>query len=117
MNRHQKMNMFKNRIMFKCKINIEKIFPNEIMLKIFSNLDLKDLGRCAMVSKTFCELSHHSMFILLQNVTGLKDISRAMKVLHTHPILMECVWNFYEIDKDSQYKKVSCFCNKYLGFN
>ena len=37
------------------------------MLKIFSNLDLKDLGRCAMVSKTFCELSHHSMFILFKD--------------------------------------------------
>ena len=67
MNWHQKNNMFKKSIMFKCKINIEKIFPNEIMLKIFSNLDLKDLGRCAMVSKTFCELSHHSMFILFKD--------------------------------------------------
>ena len=104
--------MFK--IMFKMKI--ENIFPNEIMLKIFSNLDLKDLGRCAMVSKTFFELSRHSMLIMLQNVTGLKDISRAMKLLQTHPILMECVWRVYEIEKDSQSKKVSCFCNKYLGF-
>ena len=109
--------MFKKRIMFKFKINIENIFPNEIMLKIFSNLDLKDLGRCAMVSKTFCELSRHSMLIMLQNVTGLNDISRAMKLLQTHPILMECVWKFYEIDKDSQYKKVSCFRSKHLGFD
>ena len=104
--------MFKKRIMFKMKI--ENIFPNEIMLKVFSNLDLKDLGRCAMVSKTFFELSRHSMLIMLQNVTGLKDISRAMKLLQTHPILMECVWRVYEIEKDSQSKKVSCFCNKYL---
>lgn len=106
--------MFKKRIMFKMKI--ENIFPNEIMLKIFSNLDLKDLGRCAMVSKTFFELSRHSMLIMLQNVTGLKDISRAMKLLQTHPILMECVWRVYEIEKDGQSKKVSCFRNKYLGF-
>ena len=104
--------MFK--IMFKMKI--ENIFPNEIMLKIFSNLDLKDLGRCAMVSKTFFELSRHSMLIMLQNVTGLKDISRAMKLLQTHPILMECVWRVYQIEKDSQSKKVSCFRNKYFGF-
>ena len=88
--------------MFKCQINIELIFPNEIMLKIFSNLDLQDLGRCTMVSKTFSELSRHSIFVLLQNVTGLKDISRAMKILHAHPVLMECVWKFYEINKEWQ---------------
>ena len=99
--------MFKKCDMSKFKINIENIFPNEVMLKIFSNLDLKDLGRCAMVSKTFCELSRHSMLIMLQNVTGLNDISRAMKLLQTHPILMECVWRVYEIGKDSQSKKVS----------
>ena len=97
--------MLKKRIMFKCKINIENIFPNEIMLKIFSNLDLKDLGRCSMVSKTCCELSRHNMHILLQNVTGLKDISRAMKVLQAHSILMECVWKFYEIDRVWQTEK------------
>ena len=109
--------MFKKRNMFKFKVNIENIFPNEIMLKIFSNLHLKDLGRCAMVSKTFCEISRHSMLIILQNVTGIKDISRAMKLLQTHPILMECVWRVYEIEKDSQSKKVSCFRNKHLGFS
>ena len=105
MNWHQKKNMFKKHIMFKCKINIGNMFPNEIMLKIFSNLDLKDLGRCTMVSKRFSELSRHSMLILLKNVTGLKDISRAMKVLHAHSILMECVWKFYEIDKVWQKEK------------
>ena len=97
--------MFKKPIMFKCEINIENMFPNEIMLKIFGNLDLKDVGRCTMVSKKFSELSRHSMLILLQNVTGLKDISRAMKVLHAHSILMECVLKFYEIDKVWQKEK------------
>ena len=113
--------MFKNRIMFKCKINIEKIFPNEIMLKIFGNLDLTDLGRCTMVSKTFSELSRHSIFVLLQNVTGLKDISRALKVLQAHSVLMECVWKFYEIHKEWQKEKqiceklISSSKSKYIG--
>ena len=91
--------------MCKSKINIETIFPNEIMLKIFSNLELQDLGRCTMVSKRFNEVSCHSIFVLLQNVTGLKDISRAMKVLQAHSILMECIWKFYEIDKVWQTEK------------
>jgi hypothetical protein len=105
MNWHQKKNIFKKSIMFKCEINIGNMFPNEIMLKIFGNLDLKDLGRCTMVSKKFSELSRRSMLILLQNVTGLKDISRAMKVLHAHSILMQCVWKFYEIYKVWQKEK------------
>ena len=91
--------------MFKCQVNKTTVFPNEIMLKIFGNLDLTDLGRCTMVSKTFSELSRHSIFVLLQNVTGLKDISRALKVLHAHSVLMECVWKFYEIDKEWQKDK------------
>ena len=104
---------FRN-IMFKCQKNIETIFPNEIMLKIFGNLDLKDLGRCTMVSKTFSEISRHSILVLLQNVTGLKDISQAMDVLHDHPILMKCVWKFYDIDKECL-KDKHVFIDK-LGF-
>ena len=99
--------MFKKlkKLLFKCQINIETIFPNEIMLKIFSNLELQDLCRCAMVSKKFNEVSRHSIFVLLKNLTGLKDISQAMKVLQAHPILMECIWKFYEFDKERQKDK------------
>ena len=92
----------------KCQINIDNMFPNEILVEIFSNLDLKDLGRCTMVSKRFSELSRHSMFILLKNVTGLEDISRAMSVLYAESTLMECVWKFYEIHKEWQKEKEIC---------
>ena len=92
----------------KCQINIDNMFPNEILVEIFSNLDLKDLGRCTMVSKRFSELSRHSMFILLKNVTGLEDISRAMSVLYAESTLMECVWKFYEIHKEWQKEKQIC---------
>ena len=36
---------------------MEKI-PNEIWLKIFSYLEVQDLGRCATVSKQFHELAY-----------------------------------------------------------
>ena len=92
----------------KCQINIDNMFPNEILVKIFSNLDLKDLGRCTMVSKRFSELSRHSMFILLKNVTGLEDISQAMNIIYAESTLMECVWKFYEIHKEWQKEKQIC---------
>ena len=81
------------------------MFPNEILLKIFNHLDFQDLGRCAVVSKRFQEISSYFTFILIQNVTGLKEIHQAMKILHAQPILMECVWKFYKIHKDWQKEK------------
>ena len=36
---------------------MEKI-PIEILMKIFSYLEIQDLGRCAMVSKTFHEMAY-----------------------------------------------------------
>ena len=58
-----------------------------------------------MVSKTFGELSRHSVGILLQNLTGLVDISSAMNLLYAHSTLMECVWKFHEIHKEWQKEK------------
>ena len=81
------------------------MFPNEILLKIFNHLDFQDLGRCAVVSKQFQEISSYSTFILIQNVTGLKEIHQAMKILQAQPILMECIWKFYKIHKDWQKEK------------
>ena len=78
------------------------MFPNEILLKIFNHLDFQDFGRCAVVSKQFREISFYSTFTFLQNVTGLKEIHQAMKILYDQPILMECVWKFYKIHKDWQ---------------
>ena len=49
----------------KCQINIDNMFPNEILVEIFSNLDLKDLGRCTMVSKRFSELSRDLVTVCL----------------------------------------------------
>ena len=82
------------------------MFPNEILLMIFNHLDFHDLGRCAVVSKQFQEISSYSILPrFIQNVTGLKEIHQAMKILQAQPILMECVWKFYKIHKDWQKEK------------
>ena len=39
---------------------MEKI-PNEILLKIFSYLEVQDLGRCASVNKKFHEIAYEKM--------------------------------------------------------
>ena len=39
-------------------LNSHGTLPNEIILKIFSHLTIKDLGRCAQVSKNFCALAY-----------------------------------------------------------
>ena len=48
-----------------CEQNYEEVIsdnpgtlPNEIILKIFSHLTIKDLGRCAQVSKNFCAIAY-----------------------------------------------------------
>ena len=48
-----------------CEQNYEKVnsvnletLPNEVILKIFAHLNVKDLGRCAQVSKNFCLLAY-----------------------------------------------------------
>jgi F-box/leucine-rich repeat protein 14 len=48
-----------------CEQNYEEVIsdspdtlPNEIILNIFSHLTLKDLGRCAQVSKNFCTIAY-----------------------------------------------------------
>ena len=38
-------------------VNIETL-PNEVILNIFAHLTVKDLGRCAQVSKNFCALAY-----------------------------------------------------------
>ena len=38
-------------------VNLETL-PNEVILNIFANLTVKDLGRCAQVSKNFCALAY-----------------------------------------------------------
>ena len=42
-------------------LNIESL-PNEIFMNIFSNLNIKDLFRCAQVSKKFRQISHDKSF-------------------------------------------------------
>ena len=48
-----------------CEQNYEEVIsdspgtlPNEIILNIFSHLTVKDLGRCAQVSKNFCTIAY-----------------------------------------------------------
>ena len=48
-----------------CEQNYEKVnsvnletLPNEVILNIFAHLTVKDLGRCAQVSKNFCLLAY-----------------------------------------------------------
>ena len=50
---------------YPCEQNYEKvnsesmeIMPNEIILNIFTHLTIKDLGRCAQVSKNFCAIAY-----------------------------------------------------------
>ena len=38
-------------------VNIETL-PNEVILNIFAHLTIKDLGRCAQISKNFCALAY-----------------------------------------------------------
>ena len=52
-------------MMATCEQNYEEVIsdrpnalPNEIILKIFSHLTVKDLGRCAQVSKNFCTIAY-----------------------------------------------------------
>ena len=42
-------------------LNIESL-PNEIFMNIFSNLNIKDLFRCAQVSRKFRQISHDKSF-------------------------------------------------------
>ena len=50
---------------YPCGQNCEEVnseglgtLPNEIILNIFAHLTVKDLGRCAQVSKNFCALAY-----------------------------------------------------------
>ena len=50
---------------YSCEQNYEKVMsgsmetlPNEVMLNIFTHLTVKDLGRCAQVSKNFCAIAY-----------------------------------------------------------
>ena len=50
---------------YSCEQNYEKVFseslgtlPNEVILNIFTHLTVKDLGRCAQVSKNFCAIAY-----------------------------------------------------------
>ena len=50
---------------YSCEQNYEKVvsdnlgtLPNEVILNIFTHLTIKDLGRCAQVSKNFCAIAY-----------------------------------------------------------
>ena len=47
---------------YPCEQNCEDVnigtLPNEVILYIFAHLTIKDLGRCARVSKNFCALAY-----------------------------------------------------------
>ena len=50
---------------YSCEQNYEnvvsdnlEILPNEVILNIFTHLTIKDLGRCAQVSKNFCAIAY-----------------------------------------------------------
>ena len=47
---------------YPCEQNCEDVnigtLPNEVILNIFTHLTVKDLGRCAQVSKNFCALAY-----------------------------------------------------------
>ena len=47
---------------YPCEENCEDVnigtLPNEVILNIFAHLTVKDLGRCAQVSKNFCLLAY-----------------------------------------------------------
>ena len=64
---------------YSCEQNYEKVvsdnlgtLPNELILNIFTHLTIKDLGRCAQVSKNFCALAYDkSMWTKLLVTSGI----------------------------------------------
>ena len=72
-------------ICLKCEQNWESqtisninilVLPNEMLLKIFSYLNIKDLNVCAKVSRKFQEISMDNTLILNRHLQNLKKISQ-----------------------------------------
>lgn len=71
------------------KLISNKMLPNELYVKIFEHLNLKERGRISSSSKTFYQLVHHIQYNQRVYLSTLKDINFKLTNIHLNRLCDE----------------------------